>query len=183
VKKITITIITICLLSCQSHDGNLHDKYLNELLFYKEKLENTRSQLTSIDTNGHKAILQASVLKLLNLETVLPKTINENTAALILNYKQAYLKLNKSNDKRNVILKGVTLELQQIDKLIADMQNNLWVASTEHEMANREIDAAKTLLLAEANFKSNILIANQKINQLNLAIDSTINFYRKEKVE
>jgi hypothetical protein len=182
-KVIAVNIILFVFCSCEYLQNAEHTKRVNELVFYKERLDNTKAMLEQIDTASYKNALQTATIRLLNLEAVLPKTINRKTANYLLNYKKDYFKINTSNEKRKILLEQVNLELIQLNQLLIDVQKELLVDRTEKEMVDREIDAAKSILLAEADFKRGVLIAFKQLQNLDQGIDSTINYYRKESVE
>ncbi len=175
--------ILMTLVACRNEADGSHQNRLNDLFYYKERLEQVKNNLNSIDTNSYKKILENATLKLLNLETALPKVINVSTAAYILQYKKAYLKINNSNEKRNVLIREIDLALQQINFLTLDVQAEHLIQASEKEMVNREIDAARSVLLAEMDFKTNLISAVSQMKRLDKGIDSTINYYRKESVE
>jgi hypothetical protein len=182
-KKLGAILCLLFFSACQSHESMQHSQRLNDLIYQKEKLIQVKNQLELIDTNASRSILNNANLKLLNLESVLPKAITEQTASFILQYKNSYLKINRSNEKRAVLLAQCEKAIQQVSKLIVDMQNELLTAETEIEMSHREIDVARTILLAQSDFKTNILFASSQLKQLDAPLDSTINFYRTKKVE
>jgi hypothetical protein len=177
----TVILFTFC--SCQYLQNAEHTKRVNELVFYKEKLINTKAILEQIDTTSYKNTLQTATIRLLNLEAVLPKAITRKTANYLINYKNCYFKINNSNEKRKILLEQVNLELKQMNQLLEDVQKEVLVERTEKEMVNREIDAAKSIVLAETDFKRGIFIAYKQLQNLDRGIDSTINYYRKESVE
>ncbi len=169
--------------ACKNASDVLHQDRLNDLIYYKERLEQIKSNLSRIDTNSYQKALENATIKLLNLERVLPKAIDSATAAYILQYKKAYLKINNSNEKRKVVLRDLELVLQQINFLTLDVQAERLIASTEKEMVNRELDAARTLLLVETDFRKKLIFSADRMKRMNDGIDSTINYYRKESVE
>jgi hypothetical protein len=171
------------LVACRNEEDILHQNRLNDLIYYKERLEQVKNNLNRVDTNSYKKVIENATIKLLNLETALPKTIRVSTAAYILQYKKAYLKINNSNEKRNVLLRDIDLALQQINFLTLDVQAERLMVTTEKEMVNRELDVARSVLLAESDFKTNLVYAANQMKRLDKGIDSTINYYRKESVE
>jgi hypothetical protein len=182
-KTIIFLFLLTNLFACHSKYNGEHSKRLSDLIYEKEKLMTIQSQLLLIDTNSYQQILQNATIKLLNLESVLPKAISEKTADYLLAYRNSFFKINKSNEKRKVLLQQVNLEILQLSNLIADIQKELWIEKTEKEMVNREIDAAKSIILAETDFKRSLILANTYIKNCDAGIDSTINYYRKKKVE
>ncbi len=182
-RLIISSVILFAFCSCHYLQNAEHTKRVNELVYYKEKLNNTKAILEQIDTASYKNVLQTATIRLLNLEAVLPKVITRKTADYLISYKNCYFKINNSNEKRKILLEQVNLELKQMIQLLADVQKEVLVERTEKEMVNREIDAAKSILLAEDDFKRGILLANKQLQNLDQGIDSTINYYRKESVE
>jgi hypothetical protein len=184
-KKTTkyLLFVFIVLAACRNANDVLHQDRLNDLIYYKERLEQIKSNLYRIDTNSQRKALENATIKLLNLETVLPKAIDSATALYLLQYKKAYFKINNSNEKRKVIVRDLELVLQQIKFLTLDVQADRLITATEKEMVNRELDAARSILLAEADFKTGLVYAASQLKRMNEGIDSTINYYRKESVE
>jgi hypothetical protein len=178
-----MVLLLMALMSCNDIMNGAHQRHINELIFYKEKLSNLQEILQQNDTSALKGLVNEARSRLLLAEQSLPKTVSATTANLFMSYKKDYNTLSNTTRIYSALMQQIKIATQQNQNLLSDLQNNRLENKTELEMVERECNVAKSILLSYKDFDQSKLKAISDIKQSKDKIDSAIAAITKLKVE